>query len=95
MTRSILFYVLVFAALPFTVLCVEPGGRLSLEMIRKNADPVAKAPSVSPCGIQALVFLDAATRDAPGCFRMLEELKSRLSDLREGCIVISPLKIGV
>ena len=83
MTKTFLLYLLTFALLPCTVLCVEPGGRLSLGQIREKARPVVTVPSAPARRTQAVVFLDAATPDAPGCLRMLEELKSRLADLPE------------
>ena len=84
MLRTISLFLLSAAVLPVTLLAVEPGGRLSLEMIREKASPVVKAASASPCKTEAIVFLDAASPDAPGCFRMLEELNSRLAGLSGG-----------
>ena len=83
MMKTISLFLLSAAVLPLTLLAVEPGGRLSLEMIRGKASPVVKKASPSPCETEAVVFLDAAAPDAAGCFRMLEELNSRLAGLPE------------
>lgn len=79
-----LFLLLLAAVLPLAGLAVEPGGNLPLEIIREKAVPVVKTAPASPCETTAVVFLDAASPDAPGCFRMLDELNSRLAGLPAG-----------
>ena len=81
MKKTISLSLLLVSLLPFTVFAVEPGGRLSLEMIRAMAPPIVKNVPAPSCETEAIVFLDAAAPDAPGCFRMLEELNSRLAGL--------------
>lgn len=81
MLKTISLFLLSAVILPFAVSAVEPGGPLPLELIREKASPVIRNAPASPCEIAAVVFLDAASPDASGCFRMLEELNSRLAEL--------------
>ena len=80
--KSFFLFLPLVVSLCCTAIAVEPGGRLPLETIRGRADSVVKAPA-APCRTKAVVFLDASARDAAGCFRLLEELKSRLAELPE------------
>ena len=84
MMKSIPLFLLSLVVLPFAVFAVEPGGPFPLELIRGKAYPVVKKTPSAPCEIAAVVFLDAASPDAPGCLRMLEELNSRLAEQSGG-----------